>query len=245
MDEIAAEHPHGLLPEIPIELRRELRGEHRINQARRGLALGVHHQLHQQHALVEHHRRGHSDSRGVKLAERLGLRGLPGLLFGLLAKAAALLHRSAGAAVADEPPLLVARVVLEVALGALLVDLRRHVLAAVRGNVDVRLFTALEAGDDLINHAIGEEDFKRCVHRKPLCTTWTLFLMLPPGSLYSLILRWKGQRGRKHLLARLAAVRASCQPAARKSWNSRRSVLDGTRPLPAWEAPDSMGKVGP
>jgi len=107
----------------------------------------------------------------MQLGERLGLGRLPGLLLGLLPKAAALLHGPPRAAVANEAPLLVARVVLEVALGALLVDLRRDVLAAMRDDVDVRLLATLEASDDLINHAIREEDFERCVHKSLLCTT--------------------------------------------------------------------------
>jgi hypothetical protein len=165
MNEVAAEDLHRLLPQIPVELRGKLRREQRVHQARRGLALGVHHQLHQQHALVEHHRRGHPHPSRMQLRERLGLGRLPGLLLGLLTEAAALLHGPPRAAVPDEAPFLVAGVVLEVALGALLVDLRRYVLPAVRGDVDVRLLAALEAGDDLINHAIREEDFERCVHR--------------------------------------------------------------------------------
>jgi hypothetical protein len=164
VDEIAAEYLHRLLPQIPVELRGKFWREHRVHETRRGLALGVHHQLHQQHALVKHHRRGHPHPGCMQLGERLGLGRLPGLLLGLLPKAAALLHGPPRAAVANEAPLFVARVVLEVALGALLVDLRRHVLAAMRRDVDVRLLATLEASNDLINHAIREKDFERCVH---------------------------------------------------------------------------------
>src|SRR5574341_212709 len=89
---------------------------------------------------------------------------LPGLLGGGLAEAAPPVHRALRARVPHAPPLQVGGVVLEVARVPLLVDLGGHHLARVADEVDVGLLPALQAGEDLVDDAVLEEQCERFDH---------------------------------------------------------------------------------
>ena len=155
VDEVAAEHPHHLRAQIGVQLDGVLALHVCVDQARRGSALGVHHQLHEEDALVEEDRARHAHPGGVQRVQRVGLLRLPGLLLRRLAEAAAAGHRALRARISDLPPFLVDGVVLEAARLPGLVHLGRDELAAVADEPQVRLLATLQAGDDLVDDAVG------------------------------------------------------------------------------------------
>ena len=110
--------------QVGVDADRRIALDRDVDQPRRGPALGVAHEVHEQHALVEHHGLRHADPAAHELVERVRLGGLPRLLGGVAPEPAAAVDRALGAAVADLAALLVVRVVLEAARRAVLVDLR-------------------------------------------------------------------------------------------------------------------------
>src|SRR6266545_1964140 len=164
VDEVAAEHPHGLRAEVGVHRRRVLAGDAGVHEPGRRVAVGVEDELHEEDALVEHHRTRDAHPRGVQRVERVGLLRLPLLLRGGLAEPAAPGHRALRPRVADLAPLAVDRVVPERPRQARLVHLRSDRLAAVANDPEIGLLAALETRDDLVDDAVDEERCKRVVH---------------------------------------------------------------------------------
>ena len=167
MDQIAGEHPDGLPSQRGVELGCLLRRERGVHQPGRGVAVPIHDELHEQDALVEEHRPRHSKARRVQAVQGVGLLRLPGLVGRGLAVAAAAIHGPLGPGVPDLASLPVGGVVPEAPDVPGPVDLGGHELAGVAHQPDVRLLAALEARDDLVDDAVGEQGFEGAGHPGP------------------------------------------------------------------------------
>ena len=86
VDDAGAQHAHHLADQRGVVRARLLGREPTVVQARRGVALRVDHQLHQQHAVVEVVRLGHAHAGGGEAVERVDLGALPRRLLRLPAE---------------------------------------------------------------------------------------------------------------------------------------------------------------
>jgi hypothetical protein len=164
VDDLAAEHPDHLRADVAVERTGGLGVDRRVDQPRRRLPLRVDDDLHEEHAPVEQERGRDPHAVGVELVEGVGLGRLPGVLRRVLAEAAPLLHRAPGPGVPDPPTLRVRRVVLEAPCLPVLVDLGGHHLPAIADKEDLGFLAALEAADDLVDHAVFEERIEVVCH---------------------------------------------------------------------------------
>jgi len=164
VDEVAAEHHDHLLAQIEEDPAGRRRVEGDIDQPRRRPAVVADHQLHQQHALVEHHRPRHAHARGEEPRQRRLLGALPGVLGRVPPEAAAAVDRALRARVAGLAALLVLDVVLEAARRAVLVDLRRDDDAVAPDQRDVGFLAALQPAENLVDDAIGDQDVELVGH---------------------------------------------------------------------------------
>ena len=82
MNDAGTQHPHDLTYQCRVVGQRVFLAEGEIVEARRGFAVGVGHQLHQQHAFVEVVGRGHAHPGRGQAVQGVDLGALPrGFLF--------------------------------------------------------------------------------------------------------------------------------------------------------------------
>ena len=152
-----AEHSRHLGDELPEHVLRLFGREVQITQARRGLALGIGDELHDQHAVDEVVRLRHADADALQSIDHIDFSRLPRLFVLRLAVLRALRHRALVAAGADLAAFGVLGAVLEIAVLRLFVDLGDAPLAARGDDEDIRFFSALQRPRDLIDHAVLDE----------------------------------------------------------------------------------------
>jgi hypothetical protein len=157
MNEVGGQHLDDLAAKEQVHRAGLLGGQPRVDQPRRDPALCVADHLHQQHAFVEQHGLRHANARRVQGEHRVGFGRLPRLFRGLATERRALVHRALGAGVSHLAAFLVARVVLEAAKLARLVDLRGDGLTAVAHQPDLSLFAGLQLLKDFVDDAFFEE----------------------------------------------------------------------------------------
>src|SRR5882672_1373300 len=159
VDDPRAEHAHDLAHEGAVDVARLLRRERQIGKPGGGVALGVGHELHQQHAVDEVVGLRHAHAGGGETDEGVHLGALPGFLLRLAAVAAALLHGTRAAAVLHPAAFGVVDALAEGALVGFLVDLRAAHLVAAADHVDHGFLAAHELAADRIDEAGLDERF--------------------------------------------------------------------------------------
>ena len=177
VDEIAAEQGDQLCDEIAIHAHHRLALERDLLEPRRRPALGVEHERHEEHALVEHHRLRRAHAGIDEAIQRVGLGRLPGLLGGISTELATAVHGALGPRVANLAAFLVLDVVLEAASVAVLVDLGREDQVAAADHRDGRFLAALDPAKYLVDHAIVEQRVERVSHGR-----WTALCPLSASS---------------------------------------------------------------
>ena len=140
-----------------MQVDRDLRRQLYVIQARRGVALVVGDELHQQHAGVEIVGAGHAHTRGGKTKERAHFRALPRLLLRLAPEARALRNGARLAAVLSLAVLGVVDGLAETALVGFLVDLGTSRLRAATDHEDHRFLAAHELTHDRVHHAVVDK----------------------------------------------------------------------------------------
>ncbi len=151
----------------------ECRGlvEFHVVQARRGVARGIGHQFHQQHALEALEGLRHPHTRGGETVQRIDLGVLPGFLGHLAPVAGALAAGARLAAVLDPAAFLVGHGLAEVALLGVLVDLGAANLVAAADHVDRGLLAAHQLAGDFVDQAFfGQRNESGRDFHRPECT---------------------------------------------------------------------------
>ena len=144
-----------------------------IVQARGGIAVGVGHQLHQQHAVVKVVRLRHTHASGGQAVERIDLGALPGGFLFLPAKLAALGHGTGRARVLDLAVFGVIDGLAKAAVVRFFVDLGAAGFVTAAHHVDHGLLAAHELPDHGVDQAFLDEglqaggSFHRCI--LPVC----------------------------------------------------------------------------
>ena len=152
-----AQHAHHLADQGGMVGARQLRREAQVVQARRGVAVGVAHQFHQQHALVEVVGLGHPHAGRGQAVERIHLGALPGRLHGLPAELGAFGHGAGLAAVLGLAVLGVVHRLAEAAVGGGLVDLGAAGFFAAAHHEDHRLLAAHQLALHRVDQAFVEQ----------------------------------------------------------------------------------------
>ncbi|MDT4846818.1 hypothetical protein FQZ97_808530 [compost metagenome] len=140
--------------------------EGHVVQARGGVAVGVGHQVHQQHAFEEVVRRGHAHAGRGQAVERIDLGALPDGLGHLAAEARALGHGARLAGVLHAPVLGVVDGLAEAALVGFLVDLGAARVLAAAHDVHHGLLAAHELAHDAVDQPFVDEGLQSggCLH---------------------------------------------------------------------------------
>ena len=128
-----------------------------VVQTRRDIAVGVGHQLHQQHAVGADERLRHANARVGELEQRVDFGVLPGLFLHFAAIAAAFFHRALLAAVLDLAAFAVGRGLAEAALLGVLVDFRAARGVAAAHHVDGGFLAAHQLADDFVDQAFFDQ----------------------------------------------------------------------------------------
>ncbi len=160
VDQIAAQHRDDLRQQICVDPHRIVGWDRDVDHARRDLPIGTGDQLHQEDALVEHHRGRDAHAAAGQLVEGVGLGGFPGLFLGVAPELAAAIDRALGASIADLAAFLVVRVVLEAAGRAVLVDLRRENRVPTANGRDIGFLATLQATADLVDDSFSQQEIE-------------------------------------------------------------------------------------
>jgi hypothetical protein len=163
VNQVEAQHAHNLRSKKFVDRGRLLGVGFSLDESRRRMPLGVNHQLHQEHALVEQHRGRHENAVRMKLEKGVSLGALPGFLGRALTKLRPLVHRALGARVPNDATFFVAGIVLEISIVALLVDLRGDHVLAVPNQKDFGFLAGLQATEHRVDDAICEQGFEGVV----------------------------------------------------------------------------------
>jgi hypothetical protein len=151
------QHANDFADETAMQVDRHLRRDLYVIQARRGVALVVGDELHQQHAGVEIVGAGHPHSGGGETKERAHFRALPRLLLRLAPEARALRDGARLAAVLGLAVLGVVDGLAETALVGFFVDLGTSRLRAAAHHKDHRLLAAHELTHDRVDHTVVDK----------------------------------------------------------------------------------------
>ena len=157
VDDARAQHFHDLPDQDGVELARLLGRELEVVEPRRGVAVVVRHQLHEQHAVEEIVRLRHAHACGGQSLQGAHLGVLPGLFEFLAAEFRAFLHGPRAAAVLDVAALRVLDRVPEGALFGFLVDLGAADFLAAAHDEDDRFLAAHELAEDFVDEAFLDQ----------------------------------------------------------------------------------------
>ena len=135
-------------------------GERHIVEAGRGVAVGIGHQFHQQHAFVEVVRRGHAHACGGQPVQRIDFGALPGFFLLLAAVFAALGHGARLAAVLGFAVFGVVDGLAKAALVGFLVDLGAADVVAAAHDEHHRFLAAHELAHDVVDQTVFDQGFE-------------------------------------------------------------------------------------
>ena len=166
MNDAGAQHANDFCDQAGMVAARVFGREIDIVQARRGVAVGVGDELHQQHAVAKVVRLGHAHAGIGQFVQRIDLGALPGGFAGLSAKLGALGHRAGLAAVLDLAVFGVIDRLAKAALVGFLVDFGAAGFIAAANHINHRFLAAHELADDGIDQALFNEGLEswRCFH---------------------------------------------------------------------------------
>ena len=154
MHHACTQHAHHFDQQRRVMLQRLLAGEEHIVQPWRSVAVNVHDQLHQQHAVVKVERLGHAHARRGEPVQRVNLGALPRGLLRLSAKLAALRHRARLSRVLDFAVLGVIHGLTKTAMGRLFVNLGAQRFVTIAHHENHRLFAAHQLADNGVDQAL-------------------------------------------------------------------------------------------
>ena len=158
VNDAGAQHAHHLIHEQGVIRQRQFLAEFDIVQARRRMAVGIEHQIHQQHAGEAEVRLRHPHASGGQPIQGIDLGTLPDLFLHPAPIAAAFLHGTRLAAVLHLAAFLIGGVLAETALIGFLVDFGAANRFAAANDIDGGLLAAHQ----LANHLIDEAFFDEC-----------------------------------------------------------------------------------
>lgn len=157
VDDASAQHPLHLDDEAIVKMLCLFGREPKIAEPRRGVALAIADELHEEHPLDEVMRHRHANAGGVQAVDDVDLGRAPRGFVLRAAMLRAFPNRALIARVPRRAPLGVLRAVLKRAILGRFVDLRDADLAGRDHQVDLRLLPAHQRPEDIVEDTVVEQ----------------------------------------------------------------------------------------